>query len=577
MLVIINMIAIKSVIENTDIITIGKVIGIILFLLFVYLSTRLYFTIQEIKNNWGKYKCKFPYSAFGGYLSPNGIKGEGVNKDKVYYGIEGSKIHYNRCNKKLYDTLSATISAPIYAIFGDGVDKMKTHKKNMSVLSELATDIKGSVIKLIKKFIKIFLVVYYVFMYVFQKLKLILMKVQGVVDIILDSFKTFLLFVNYFIFTIIPLYVQFSIAAVTIGISYLLWGVVYVTGSGVYVSEEILISIFSTLLGTSGPGAIAVLSTAAAAGYGAYLALLWLLSDAKDLIQYTTIFNGIGKLPFFPDEGTTYDSYPDKIVTGEQHDSAGSILNILTVLTVALSDENDTSKCLTKKTLMRILDKEENTIHKPVNKVNLGDYQEDKSMIVGMVEFESSPSIIYSYQGVEMTGSHYILYDKKWEQCSKIGLLDYPYYSKLYCPITSSGKILCVGYTNVVLADYNDGRSYSEWNYEYDKKENNNCMYTEKDYEKHNYPALFVDKEILDTNEKIATVKHIYTPRIQMYNYNNIILSGNVVVREGDTWKRIWQTNATPVKYTLDILYNVITKKHKIEHKGYEFKDFEEK
>lgn len=560
-------------------ITVGKVIIIVLFLLIIYITTRLHYTLKEIQQNWDHYSCRFPYSAFGGFLAPHGIKGDDLNKDKVFYGMEGSKINYNRCNDKLYKETTDILMAPVYDVFGSNISKLKDHKNDMSMLTSVGTDVKNVIGDFFKKVMKMVLVVYYIMVYIFQKLKMILMKIQGVISVILDSFKAYLVFVNYLIFTVIPKYLQYIIAAQTFGLSYLLWGVIgssILPGMGVAEIIAPFIEVITSVLSISGPGASLTLAGAAGAAAGAYYVILWLLNASKNILQSFNI-NGIGNLPLFPTGGETYDYAPDNITAGySQENSAGSLLNLLQVFFIAIQDENDTTNCLIKSDKIRLKDE-----IVALQDIKLGDKQEDDSIIIGMVKYKSSKVQLYNYKDVIMTGSHYIQQGDQMVKCSSIGKLDRVSEEEVYCPITSNGLILAQGTEEVTLADYNDGKSYTEWNYEYSKRLNNKeCDHTE--FKKHNYPALFASRSELDSgsssSNKIADVEHIYLPSIKMYNYKGIILSGNVLVFEDNTWKRIFQTRAILVTYklNLDKLYNIITKDHIIDIDGNTFRDYEE-
>ena len=92
---------------------------------------------------------------------------------------------------------------------------------------------------------------------------------------------------------------------------------------------------------------------------------------------------------------------------------------------------------------------------------------------------------IYDYKGVTMTGSHYIYENKNnLTACKDIGVYVSKSYEELYCPITSSGKLQLLGKDNTIInvADYNDAKTFAEWNYITDKKLNGSMNYTESEY-----------------------------------------------------------------------------------------------
>jgi len=162
--------------------------------------------------------------------------------------------------------------------------------------------------------------------------------------------------------------------------------------------------------------------------------------------------------------------------------------------------------------------------------------------------------------------------------CKDIGVLKGKFEEELYCPITSNGKLNVTGSKkeSLSIADYNDSKSFTDWNFETDIKLNKKENYEYSKYKEHNYPPLFADKDITKDIKNIGIVKHISTDDIKLYDYKGIIVSGNVLVQEQGTWQRVWQTNAIPVKNNYKMLYNVITDDHNMNINNMNFKDFEE-
>ena len=106
--------------------TIIRILFFCVIAIIVYITTRLKFTYDKIRKNWNVYQCKYPYSILGGYLSPDGIE----DKDgKVHYGMRGSRINYENCNKDLHNALIGGMLAPVYASYGNDLKKLKNQKK----------------------------------------------------------------------------------------------------------------------------------------------------------------------------------------------------------------------------------------------------------------------------------------------------------------------------------------------------------------------------------------------------------------------------------------------------------------
>ena len=569
--------------------TVTRVILIVLFFIILFIVTRIKFTIGEIGKNWESLQCKFPYSVFGGFLAPKGIRGEGRNKDVLFYGMQGSKIHFDRCHKSIYDSIVAAKLAPVYASYGNDVEKINSSTKKLSLYLRVIQEVRKIIGNSLKKILKFIFVVYYILVYVFQKIKMIMFKIQGVIEVILDSFKTYLKFINYLIFTILPLSLKWMISSLSAGMSTLIMSLIIspttaLTGavaakSTVNAAGWMIKKIFKRIAisAIAGPSAFTI---AALSSGSAYLLLMWIFSSMKDFIQESSQFNGIGKMPLniLPDKLLFEKSYDP--ITGSSKDqklhqnSAGSVFNILSVIAVALSEDNDSSKCLLKDTKIRL---KNNIVN--VQDLKEGDIQEDGSIIRGVMKYKASFVNIYDYKGIKMSGTHFVFHNKEYLACKDISNAETIDIKDLYCPVTSSGDIMCVNESTsetIIVADYNDSKSFSEWNYETDKKLGNKYLKIKEDYNYHNYPALFASNKILDSEDNVGELVYKNHPEVKLYNYNGIIVSGNVLVKE-DSWKRIWQTNAKLVDNTdYEYLYNVLKRNHIIKINNIIFKDYEE-
>jgi len=571
----------KSIVTNNKT-TIIRILIFVVISVIIYLIARLKFTLDDIRKNWHDYKCKYPYSMAGGYLAPDGIRDKEGN---VHTGMYGSKIHYAECNKLLHTAFAGAALAPLYASKGDDIGRLKKERKKLSYLAQYSSRIRDIIGEVFKKMFKFLLVIYYIIVYCFEKIKQILFKVQGVIDVILDTFKIFLRFVNYLLFDIIPAFLNWQVSMFTISLAYTLLGAM--AGGGVAAaSVGGLVATILNMLGAGlslGPALAVLVPLAAVAASVVFYLFLWILGQSKDFIKDNTQFAGIGDIDYIPMlEGKSYDYIFDPITAQSKNpainkhaNSAGSILNILSIITLALGREhkNDTSSCFTKNTLVKLKNDEELAIQhcSPGAVLNNG------NTILGVMIYKPQIVDIYDYKGVTMTGSHYIYENKNnLIVCKDIGLLIGKSYEALYCPITSNGKLQLLGVNNTIdVADYNDGKTFSEWNYITDNDLNGRMNYTKSDYEVHNYAPLFVDKDITE-KECLGSIKYLSTDNIKLYDYNGIIVSGNVLVIENGLWKRIWQTHAKHVKNNYKYLYNIVTDNHTIKYKNILFKDFEE-
>jgi len=518
-----------------------------------------------LRYNFDRYKCVYPLSKYTGYFSPESEK---IVKDGKTLGAhEESIIRYAEC---VGDTMETPVSKKEKE---QGLKNLKGHDKNLKTVKKhqsnvlsLYESIKKLIENTMKRFAKIVVVFVYILQYTSEKTKLILFKVKGVIDVLLNTFKIYLRFIHYIIFKIIPIYINWLSMSFSMSLSMVLWSLI--TGAGA--STLGIATTIGAIAGSSGPGAPVLLAIAATVAAAVFAIILFLLNKSKHFLQSYTGFNGIGDIPFFPSAGIAYDVAYDPITAQtnnkSQSKSAGSIMNIVNVVSAAIGDQGmETFECLTSDNELQLKDRK-----CPISDIKIGDIQINDSEILGIFEFKEKYCNIYNYKGVEMTGKHHVLDNGTFKMCQDLVKPTMTDHRKLYCPITSDGRLYS---KDIVLADYNDSKEYYEWHHDYDKRLNN--LYTVEEYKSHNYPPLFADSDILK-QPNVGTLKHKYTNNIKMYNYNGMILSGTVRVYSNGKLQRVWQTSAKPVKYNLDYLYNIVTKNHMIEFNNVIFEDFEE-
>jgi hypothetical protein len=567
----------------------------IIVVLYVILNVVKYY----LRYNFERYKCVYPLSKYTGYFSPESEK---IVKDgRTLDAHEESIIRYAEC---VGDTVSKKDKE-------HSLENLKGHEKNLKTVEKHHENVKslfGSIKNLIentmKRFAKIVVVFVYILQYTSEKIKMILFKVQGVIDVLLNTFKIYLRFIHYVIFKIIPIYIKWLSMTFSMSLSMVLWSLIAGAGTSTLGIGMLLNTIIGAVSSIGGAAAGAAGAAAGAAGGGAaagsaaaggaaaasalagpiaiitavaalvativFTIILFLLNKSKHFLQANTGFNGIGDIPLFPDEGISYDVAFDPITSQTnnkaQSKSAGSIMNIVNVVAAAISDQGMTTfECLTSDNELQLKDRK-----CPIDDIKIGDLQINDSEILGIFEFKEKYCNIYNYNGVEMTGGHYVLDNGTFKMCKDLVKPTMTDIRKLYCPITSDGRLYS---KDMILADYNDSKEYYQWHHDYDKRLNN--LYTMEEYKSHNYPPLFADSNILKQSN-VGVLKHKYTNNIKMYNYKGMIVSGTVRVYSNGKLQRVWQTSAKPVKYNLDYLYNIVTKNHIIDFNNVTFEDFEE-
>ena len=531
----------------------------IIVVLYVILNVVIYY----LRYNFERYKCVYPLSKYTGYFSPESEK---IVKDgRTLDAHEESMIRYAEC---VGDTVSKKDKEHSLKNLKGHEKNLKTVEKHHGNVKSLFGSIKNLIENTMKRFAKIVVVFVYILQYTSEKIKLILFKVQGVIDVLLNTFKIYLRFIHYVIFKIIPIYIKWLSMTFSMSLSMVLWSLITGAGAATLGIGSVITTIVGPLVAV--PGAPVLLAIAALVSSIVFTIILFLLNGSKNFLQATTGFNGIGDIPLFPDEGISYDVAFDPITSQTnnkaQSKSAGSLMNIVNVVAAAISDQGTTTfECLTSDNELQLKDRK-----CPIDDIKIGDLQINDSEILGIFEFKERYCNIYNYNGVKMTGRHHILDNGTFKMCKDLVKPTMTDYRKLYCPITSDGRLYS---KDMVLADYNDSKEYYQWHHDYDKRLNN--LYTVEEYKSHNYPPLFADSDILKL-PNVGILKHKNTPNIKMYNYKGMIVSGTVRVYSNGKLQRVWQTSAKPVKYNLDYLYNIVTKNHMIEFNNVIFEDFEE-
>ena len=243
---------------------------------------------------------------------------------------------------------------------------------------------------------------------------------------------------------------------------------------------------------------------------------------------------------------------------------------------------------------------------KYLRSIKSGDRISRDILITGKLETNINAEMdIYKYRGVEVTGDHMVLHNGNWKRIKDICLSNgdnsdnsdngdntcikiRKYVDKLYCLLTDNNMIEIDGITFRDYMETSDPLLLAYMNYYVKRDVNGNTGNTGKVSENinHTYIQCF-DKSVYDkiikSNCKITgRVEILNTENIKLYNYDGNILSGNVLILDGETgkWKRVWELDkAIAVRSADKYLYHVMTEDNIITLEGensYKIRDYSE-
>ena len=237
-------------------------------------------------------------------------------------------------------------------------------------------------------------------------------------------------------------------------------------------------------------------------------------------------------------------------------------------------------------------------ISKRITNIQL--YNETKTGIVlGIIRFPNSHSVIYNYKGVIVTGNHLVFENNKWiriknSQLSKRVFGQY----NIFCLITTDNNIYVNGIKFRDYLECNDLDIRQIINYGVVKNCNNNIGYIKTDNDlQHNYYWGFGGDTIIKVDNTYMKIKDIVNNRItndnilghikisgeeiRMYNVNGIKVSGNTLIHYNRClWERVHQYDKSIEINERKVVYNLITRDNLIVvigmDKDYIFRDFKE-
>lgn len=223
-----------------------------------------------------------------------------------------------------------------------------------------------------------------------------------------------------------------------------------------------------------------------------------------------------------------------------------------------------------------------NKSKKYIKDIKVGDVLEDNNGVIGILEFDSTNTPMYCYKNaVVVSGEHLVEEDDKWIRVYKSGnseLIKEYYTNRIYCLITESGIINVEG---IRFTDYNETSDRiimkNIYNYILSKLNKNykpinhtiplhcglghNTKIILEDNVIKQIKNVKIGDRILNCGRVLAKIKIL--PH-NVYEYKNIIMSGNNIVYHYDEWRPLIQVaNIKSVDYT-EPLYHIITENNMI-------------
>ena len=244
--------------------------------------------------------------------------------------------------------------------------------------------------------------------------------------------------------------------------------------------------------------------------------------------------------------------------------------------------------CFHKNTLITMND----GTKKIISKIKVGDKIEN-GKIIGVHIFSGKNTKLYNYKNIIVSCNHLVYENSKWIRIkkSKISKPLNITEDEIYCLTTSTGKILVNG---VIFADYmeiekldqitnilNIAMSHLNNSKNIDYKINiekvfgfqNNTLIKLKSGITKKISQLNINDNLGNNNIVIGITK-VYGRNIKLYKYNDIISSGNVIVKKENGWE-LMKNIGKNINNKKSILYHIFTTKGELTISNIIFKDYD--
>ena len=246
-----------------------------------------------------------------------------------------------------------------------------------------------------------------------------------------------------------------------------------------------------------------------------------------------------------------------------------------------------------------------NGITKKIKDIRIGE-KLISGRALGVMKFTSKGSDMYNYKGIKVAGCHLVKEDDKWIRVEDSNLKKPIKYNKnyIYCLYTTDSNIVINDITfadyletnnkkqihnifNFILDNLNDINNISEIKIR-DKeniyKDNLNhypwCLHKNTLIDMKNGTKKTIDKCKIGDEIKggtiIGTVK-FKNENFDIYNYNDLILTGSMIVFEDYKWIAVRDSiNAIQIKNNDKLYYNICCTNNIFYSNGIQLRDFEQ-
>ena len=231
---------------------------------------------------------------------------------------------------------------------------------------------------------------------------------------------------------------------------------------------------------------------------------------------------------------------------------------------------------------------------KIISKIKVGDKIKN-GKVIGVHIFSGKNTKLYNYKNIIVACHHLVYENGKWIRIKKSKFAT-PFNNtedKIYCLTTSTGKILV---NEVIFADYMEIETSEQMknilniamnhlnNSVKNKNEVNINLEKVFGFQKDTLITLKsgITKKIsqlqindnLENNNVVIGVTKVYGKNVKLYNHNNIISSGNVIIKKDNKWE-LMKNIGNFVNSKKSILYHVFTTTGEITINNIIFKDYD--
>ena len=233
-----------------------------------------------------------------------------------------------------------------------------------------------------------------------------------------------------------------------------------------------------------------------------------------------------------------------------------------------------------------------------IENLELGMILKDSGTVTSLMKFKGDEVEMFDYDGIKVSGEHPVLEDNEWKRIENSKYAKITEYNEryIYCLETSNHYIkinntIYGDYIEIpdeivnnniqdIVINYMNYKTFRKYNINSNTKSYNWCFYEKTLIDLDNGKYKPISK--LEIGDKIKTgivtglVKTNAT-NIELYKYNNIILSGTSLVNINNEWKQICEVNDSIYIGNNDLtMYNIVTDTNLISIREEIFCDFDQ-